>query len=135
MGDSARLIRRKSRLAPDCAGLPVARAVLGTQGMKTHGKDPNQGEGDKMSARHYGRSVREFIAEGKVDDAARNAKAYVERSPDLAERAERRARKGPRGTRVSVDELIARSRSAVDRVMAMLERATSKLRSRPHRSK
>jgi hypothetical protein len=103
--------------------------------MKTTGKDPNQGEGDKVSARHYNRQVREFVAEGKVDEAARQAKDFVEHSPEDAERAERKARKGPRSTRVSVDELIARGRSVVERVKPMFERATSKLRSKLHRSK
>lgn len=99
------------------------------------GKDANQGEGDKASARHYNNKVREFVAEGKVDEAARDAKAYVESSPREADRAERKARKGPRGTRVSLDELMAKGRSIVDRVKPMVERATSKLRSRLNRDK
>ncbi len=103
--------------------------------MKPHqpGKEPNQGEGDKASARQYNRQVRAFVAEGKVDEAAREAKDYVERTPDDAERAERRARKGPHSTRISVNELVAKGRSVVDRVKPMIERAASKLRSRLHR--
>jgi len=95
------------------------------------GKDPNQGEGDKLSARHYNRSVREFVAGGKVDEAAHEARLYVERDPADAERAEQQAKRGPKGgTRVSVDELVAKGRSIVDRVRPYLARASTKLRAR-----
>lgn len=89
-----------------------------------------QGEGDKLSARHYNRHLREFIAEGKVDEAAHDAAAYVERDPDDAMQAEERAKRGPRSKRVSVDELVAKGRSVVDRVRPLIERATHKLRTR-----
>lgn len=95
------------------------------------GKDPNQGEGDKVSARHYNRSVREFVADGKVDEAAEDARLFVERDPAAAERAEQQAKRGPHGgTRVSVDELVAKGRSIVDRVRPFIERASNKFRSR-----
>ncbi|MBA3396868.1 MAG: hypothetical protein H0T89_29830 [Deltaproteobacteria bacterium] len=95
------------------------------------GNNRNQGEGDKVSARHYNRHVREFVANGKVEDAAREAKMYVERDPADAERAEQRARRGPKGgTRVSVDELMAKGRSVVDRVRPMALRLKQKLLSR-----
>ena len=93
-------------------------------------QDPNQGEGDKASARQYNRDLREFIAEGKVDEAAEEARLYVERDPDDAERAEARAKRGPRGKGVSVDELIAKGKTVVDRVRPYIERAQQKLRSR-----
>ena len=94
-------------------------------------QDPNQGEGDKISARHYNRDLREFIAEGKVDDAAEEARRFVERDPAEAARAEERAKRGPRrGKRVSVDELVAKGRTVVDRVRPYGRRATQKLRSR-----
>jgi hypothetical protein len=93
-------------------------------------QDPNQGEGDKASARHYNRDLRDFIAEGKVDEAAEEARLYVERDPDDAERAEAKAKRGPRGKGVSVDELIAKGKTVVDRVRPYLERAQQKLRSR-----
>ena len=93
-------------------------------------REPNQGEGDKVSARHYNRDLREFIAEGKVDDAAEDARLYVERDPDDAERAEAKAKRGPRGKGVSVDELIAKGKTVVDRVRPYIERASQKLRSR-----
>lgn len=96
-------------------------------------RDPNQGEGDKLSARHYNRDLREFIAGGKVDEAAEEARLYVERDPDDAARAEERAKHGPprRGRRdASVKELIAKGRSVVDRVRPYIERVSQKLRSR-----
>jgi hypothetical protein len=114
----------------------VAREVLIILCMRPHktsqgSKDPMQGEGDKLSARHYNRDLREFIAEGKVDEAAEEARLYVEREPDDAARAEAAAQRGPhRGKRVSVDELIAKGRSVVDRVRPIVERASQKIRSR-----
>lgn len=94
-------------------------------------QDPNQGEGDKISARHYNRDLREFIAEGKVEDAAEEARRFVERDPAEAAAAEERAKRGPRrGKRVSVDELVAKGRTVVDRVRPFIARASQKLRSR-----
>ena len=94
-------------------------------------QDPNQGEGDKLSARHYNSDLREFIAEGKVDDAAEDARLYVERDPDDAERAEAKAKRGPRrGAGVTVDELIAKGKTVIDRVRPYIERAQHKLRER-----
>jgi hypothetical protein len=94
-------------------------------------QDPNQGEGDKASARHYNRDLREFIAEGKVDDAAEEARLYVEREPDDAARAEAKAKHGPRrGKGVTVDELIAKGKTVVDRVRPYVERAAERIRER-----
>ncbi len=58
-------------------------------------KDPNQGEGDRISARRYDRHVEEFVRGGKVPPAAHDAKHYVENDPEGAARAERTARRGP----------------------------------------
>lgn len=98
------------------------------------GKDPNQGEGDRISARHYNRAVREFMAEGKVDEAAHEAKVWVEREPEDAMRAERQAKRGPnRGIRVTADELVDKGRTIVDRIRPVFERAANAVRSRLHR--
>ncbi len=86
-----------------------------------------QGEGDRISARHYNRDLREFIAEGKVEEAAEEARRYVERHPGDAKRAEARARRGPRDS--SVDELIAKGRSVIERVRPIVRRASQRLRS------
>ena len=59
----------------------------------------------------------------KVDAAAKNAKDFVERDPAGAKQAERVAKRGPR---MSVDELVAKGQSVVDRV----RRAMSTLRER-----
>src|SRR5688572_23320649 len=94
--------------------------------MKNHNPtDPIQGEGDKLSARHYNRQVREFIAEGKVDRAAEDARRFLETEPDAAKQAEERAKKGPR-TRVSVDELVAKGRTVFDRMRGAASRIRSK---------
>jgi hypothetical protein len=118
----------------------VAREVLSHFGMKPHNpiqngtKDPNQGEGDRISARHYNRAVREFKADGKVEDAAREAKVWVEREPEDAMRAEQQAKRGPhRGTRVSAAELVEKGRSVVDRIRPLVDRAANAIRSRLHR--
>jgi hypothetical protein len=99
--------------------------------MKPRNSNRNQGEGDKVSARHYNRKVREYVAEGSVDDAAREAKDFVEHEPRQAQRAEAKAKRGPsQSTRVSLDELVARGRTVVDRVRPIVKRATAGLRSR-----
>jgi len=94
--------------------------------MKT-GKGRNPGEGDKVSARQYNREVREFIADGKVDEAARDAAFFVEPPP-----AEARARKSSHATKVSVDELVAKGRTLIDRVRPIVERVVESVRSRLH---
>jgi len=110
----------------------MARGVLLPWGMKTD-KDPIQGEGNKVSARHYNREVREFIADGKVDDAAREAAHYVEAEPRDAQRAEAKARKGPKSARVSVDELVAKGRTVIERVRPIVDRVVDRVRSRFNR--
>jgi hypothetical protein len=124
------------------ANLQVARGMLSNRGMKPRdptksgpGAGPNQGEGDRISARHYNRQVREFVADGKVDDAARDAAQFVEHNPGDAERAERRARKGPKHPRVSVDALVAKGRSVIDRVRPAVERVVGKVRSKISRNR
>jgi hypothetical protein len=94
-------------------------------------QDPNQGEGDRVSARHYNRRVREFVAAGKVSGAARDAEKFVEREPDEAARAERAGKRGPAsGARATVDELVAKGRTVIDRVRPMVERVASRIRTR-----
>jgi hypothetical protein len=95
----------------------------------SHAKDPNQGEGDRISARRYDRHVREFIAEGKVPDAANAARGFVEREPEEAAKDERQARRGP-DRRVSVDELVAKGHSVIDRLHLVVQRAVGILRAR-----
>jgi hypothetical protein len=93
-------------------------------------KDPNQGEGDRVSARRYDRNVRDFVAEGKVPDAASEAKSYVERDPDDAVKAEEKAKRGPFGTRVSIDELMAKGQNVVDRARPIISKVVGNLRQR-----
>jgi hypothetical protein len=93
-------------------------------------EDGNQGEGDRLSARRYQRHVREFVAGGKVEPAARDAETYVERLPEDAGLAERKARRGPHATRVSIDELMARGHTLIDRMQRLLHRVADRF----HRS-
>jgi len=92
--------------------------------------DANQGEGDRVSSRHYNEQAREFVERGKVEPAARSAEAYVEQEPGDAARAERAAKRGPHTSRVSIDELVAKGRTVVDRVRPIVDRAVGKLRAR-----
>lgn len=110
----------------------VAREVLVCVGMKPHdeNKDPNQGEGDRISARRYNEDVRGFVAEGKVDPAAREAAQFVEAEPAEAKAAEARAKRGPHGTRVSVDELVAKGKTVIDRVRPIVERVVERVKSK-----
>ena len=85
-------------------------------------KDPNQGEGDRASARRYDDHVREFVAEGKVDPAATQARDYVEREPGDAAKAEASAKRGPAGRWASVDQIVAKGRSVFERLRARLAR-------------
>jgi hypothetical protein len=91
--------------------------------------DPNQGEGDRVAARHYNQQLRDFVTSGKVEPAAQNAEAYVAHNPADAARAERRARRGPH-TRITLDELIAKGRTVIDRVRPLAERALARFRTR-----
>ncbi|HEX2689267.1 MAG TPA: hypothetical protein VHN14_21745 [Kofleriaceae bacterium] len=78
-------------------------------------KPRNQGEGDRRSARRYDRHLEDFVAEGKVDDAARNAREFVTMHPAEAERAEREAKAGPK-TQHSDDGIVARGRRWFERI-------------------
>jgi len=92
--------------------------------------DANEGEGNRTSARHYNQQLREFVAGGKVEPAAHAAEAYVRQKPEEAARAEQKAQRGPHPTRVSLDEMVAKSRTVVDRVRPVVERALGRLRAR-----
>jgi hypothetical protein len=97
-------------------------------------RDPNQGEGDRASARVYNDNVREFISRGKVDRAASDARDYVEHEPEDAARAESQARRRSRLNRGSVrhvDDLVAMGRTVMDRV----RRGIAVLRERYHHRK
>jgi hypothetical protein len=83
----------------------------------TDGRDPDHGNGNGVSARHE--QLREFIAQHRVDSSARES--------------ERKARRGPRPTWVSLDELVAMGRTVADRVRPYVERVVGRLRARLHR--
>ena len=117
----------------------MARGVLHERGMKPDkpGDDENQGEGDRVAARRHERRIREFVAGGKVEPAApgaHDAEAYVERAPDDAARAGVRARRGPPPTRVSLDELVAKGHTVLDRVESLVRRVAGRVGNRLGRS-
>jgi hypothetical protein len=99
----------------------MAHDVLVTTGMNKH---PNQGEGDRKSARRYDRHLQEYIAEGKVDDAAQIARNFVELHPLEAERAEREAR-NPKAF-ATAEQLVATGRTFIERI----RQAAARLRAR-----
>lgn len=92
-------------------------------------RDANQGEGDRVSARHYNEQLREFVHGGQVDPAARDAEAYVARTPVDAARAERTAKRGPHASGM-LEQLVARARTVAERVRPVVDRAVGKLRAR-----
>lgn len=98
----------------------LARVVLMHSRMSQ--KDPNQGEGDRVSARRYDGHVRDFVAEGKVDPAAGDARAYVEREPEDAAKAEAAAKRGPVGASVLMESVITRGQSLLERVRPVVAR-------------
>jgi hypothetical protein len=111
----------------------LARGVLLLPDMKPEKptqRDANQGEGDRISAHHYNERVREFVADGRVEPTARDAEIYVTRDPEDAARAERKAKRGPRSTRVTIDELVAMGRTVVDRARPYVDRAVAQIRNR-----
>lgn len=73
--------------------------------------DTNQGEGNRDADRQYRNDVREFISKGKVAGAAKDAKDFVDTHPAEAKAAEEKAKHAS-----TVDELIAKGRSVVERV-------------------
>lgn len=89
-------------------------------------QDQNQGEGDRIAGRRYQRKVREFVAGGQVEPAARDAEHYVERAPEDAARAEAAARRGPRPTRIPLDELVAKGHTLIDRLEALVRRVAAR---------
>jgi hypothetical protein len=93
-------------------------------------KEPNQGEGDRKSARRYNEDVTGFVAEGKVEPAAREAARFVEAEPEKAKAAEQRAKRGPHGTNTTVDELVAKGRTVIDRVRPIVERVVERVKAR-----
>ena len=93
-------------------------------------KDPNQGEGDRISARRYDKHAREFVAEGKVPAPATDARLSGERAPVAAATAAATARRGPKGRMISVDEIVAKGHSVIERVRPMVSRAVGNLRAR-----
>jgi len=104
--------------------------MLVCSSMKPQDKEPNQGEGDKVSARHYNRQAEAFVADGKVESAARDAENFVEAEPEEAARAERKAKRGPNPTKVTIDELVAKGRTVIDRVRPYVERVVDRVKSR-----
>jgi hypothetical protein len=93
-------------------------------------RDANQGEGDKVAARHYNEQLREFVEGGKVQPAARAAETFVEQDPLAAKRAEEQAKRGPTATKVSLEELVAKGKTVIGRIRPLVERAVGKLRAR-----
>ena len=85
-------------------------------------KDPNQGEGDRVSARSYEQKLKEFMSEGKVDPAARDAARAVDGPEGPALRAAEEAGKAPARTGV-VDALKGVGRAFMTGARAAIEQA------------
>lgn len=95
----------------------VPSASISTDVTKpTVAKEPNQGEGNRVAAEQYDEDARTFIAEGKVPQAAREARAALDADPAGAAKAERDAKHGPE-SHLSLEDLVAKGRSAVEKVV------------------
>lgn len=83
-------------------------------------KDPNQGEGDRVSARRYNKNVKEFIDEGRVEQSANEAERFVEEHPFESAKDEMKARTehGPG----LFDSLVGKGRAVVERIKRGLHR-------------
>lgn len=98
-------------------------------------EDPREDDdGDRIAARRHDGYVREFVAGDKVEPAARDPRVYVERQPEDAGRAERKAKRGPQPTWVTVDELVAKGRTVVDRVKLLARRVAGRFGHRSDRN-
>jgi hypothetical protein len=92
-------------------------------------EDGQRRKGDRLSTRRHGRKVREFVARGKVEPAVRSHEIVEPRS-EAAGRAKRKVRGGPRPTKVTIDELVAKGRTVIDRLEAVVHRVADRIRSR-----
>jgi hypothetical protein len=90
----------------------------------------NEGEGSRTAAREYNAGVQSFIADDKVEPAAREAKDYVEHHPTEAEREEMAGKAGPRPIARRVEDLIIEGRAMVDRAVSRVRRVRSKIAKR-----
>jgi hypothetical protein len=93
-------------------------------------EDGHRRKGDRLSTRRHGRKVREFVARREVAPAARVGADIVEPRREQAGRADRKVRRGPRATRVTVDELVAKGRTVIDRIEALVHRVADRIGSR-----
>ena len=72
--------------------------------------------------------LREFVVGGSMNPAHRG-QAYVGGSREAAQRAPRKTGRGFR-TQISLDEMVARNRSLVERVRPVVNRVMGRLRAR-----
>jgi hypothetical protein len=94
--------------------LPAIPDVPRAKPSKEASLDANQGEGDRASARAYDNDLREFINEGRVPTAAREARAFVETDPVAAAKAEREAKRGPKSHLADmVERVVDKVRNAI----------------------
>lgn len=90
--------------------------------------DARHGEGEGVSVHLDCEQLREFIAGGPLGSVAHESGAYVGRQREAAPMA-RNAVRGSQ-TQISIDELVAKNRSIVERVRPMVRRAVGRLRVR-----
>lgn len=101
---------------------------------ETGDKPTNQGEGDREAAHSYEAKLKEFIREGRVEPAARDAARAVD-GPEAADlRAAEAKGKAPAQTGV-VEAMLGVGRALVETAKAKLHHtrtARTARRSRPH---
>jgi hypothetical protein len=93
-------------------------------------KDQNEGEGSRTAARAYNSDLRAFIAEDRVEPAAKDAKQYVDAHPTEAAEAEATAKAGPTPIAKRVEELYTEGRAMVDRAVSRVRSVIERRRRR-----
>ena len=114
--DPRALAARWARAHGDCAGTRGARALP---------HEPGQGSQPRRRRSRWGASLRRprsrVRGRGQGRPAAKEARSYVERDPEDAAKAEAAAKRGPR-INATVDELVAKGHSVIERVRPMVAR-------------
>lgn len=72
--------------------------------------------------------MQSFIADDRVEPAAREAKSFVEQNPTQAERDEMAGRAGPRPILHRVEELVTEGKAIVQRAVSRVKSVIDKRR-------
>lgn len=86
----------------------------------------NQGEGDKASARKYNEKAMQFAGSNKVEQAAKEAKDFVDANPAEARADEEIAKAGPSPIRTRINELVTEGKAMLAKAKAKFQEMTNR---------